>query len=175
MAFCSSCGSKLDEGAKFCANCGARIEEPAARTVIQADQPKSPPQSHVSGIYQQPGPAAGPAQSQNPWQYFCGAMKKYTVFKGRARRAEYWYFVLFYWLLYISCMLVLGFIMTPPVLSTLFILAFLLPSWSVAVRRFHDTGHSAWCVLIPVYGWFIPFFAGTTGPNRFGPDPKQTR
>ena len=28
-------------------------------------------------------------------QYFILALKKYAVFSGRSRRAEYWYFVLF--------------------------------------------------------------------------------
>ena len=28
--------------------------------------------------------------------WFIGALKKYAVFEGRARRKEYWFFVLFY-------------------------------------------------------------------------------
>ena len=32
-------------------------------------------------------------------QYFILALKKYAVFSGRSRRAEYWYFVLFSFLI----------------------------------------------------------------------------
>lgn len=49
------------------------------------------------------------------------------------------------------------------------------------VKRWHDRGHSGWRVLInaiPVIGsiWTLVelgFLKGTTGTNRFGPDPLQ--
>jgi uncharacterized membrane protein YhaH (DUF805 family) len=59
-------------------------------------------------------------------------------------------------------------------LSLIYELAVFLPSWSVMVRRFHDVDKRAWFCLVPVYGWIVlPCTAGTIGPNRFGPDPKQ--
>ena len=36
--------------------------------------------------------------------WFIGALKKYSVFEGRAQRKEYWFFVLFY--------MIFGFVLT---------------------------------------------------------------
>lgn len=39
MAFCTNCGTKLENGSKFCTSCGTRIQAAeAAQTVIPADQ-----------------------------------------------------------------------------------------------------------------------------------------
>ncbi|MDR3301652.1 MAG: zinc-ribbon domain-containing protein [Spirochaetaceae bacterium] len=37
MAFCSNCGTKLEEGAKFCLNCGTKLAEGAAMQTQQAE------------------------------------------------------------------------------------------------------------------------------------------
>lgn len=104
---------------------------------------------------------------------------KYVTFSGRARRAEYWWFTLFVWV--VSSLV--GFIdgwLTGDVglLSGLWSLGTLLPILAAGARRLHDTDRSAWWLLImllPVIGAIvlIVFFAsrGTPGPNRFGPDP----
>lgn len=63
-------------------------------------------------------------------------------------------------------------------LAGIFGLAILLPSICVGGRRLHDTGRSAWwllLVLIPLVGflvllwWFIQ--KGSDGANEYGPDP----
>ncbi len=49
------------------------------------------------------------------------------------------------------------------------------------IRRYHDRNKSGWWMfigLIPLFGtiWFYVetgFLKGTTGPNRFGPDPLE--
>ena len=116
-------------------------------------------------------------------EWFMKALRQYAVFTGRARRKEYWFFVLFYILIAIG----LGFIDSTlglgsesyGLLSGLFGLAMLLPALGVAIRRMHDTGRSGWWVLvsfIPFVGWLIfIWFAtrdGEPGPNAYGPDPK---
>lgn len=115
--------------------------------------------------------------------WFLAALKKYAVFEGRARRAEYWYFVLFVALIGIAAMIVDRIFGTPlgdngPV-SIVCSLGLFLPGLAVAVRRLHDTNRSGWwllLVLIPVVGAIvlIVFYAtaGDRGDNRFGPDPK---
>ena len=56
----------------------------------------------------------------------------------------------------------------------------LVPGIAVAFRRMHDIDKSAWWLLlglIPVVSLVLLYFfvqPGTVGPNRFGPDPKQT-
>jgi len=65
------------------------------------------------------------------------------------------------------------------VLTSIYGLFILLPSWAVQFRRLHDTDRSAWwllLLLIPIVGWIVILIfncqSGTPGENRFGPDPK---
>lgn len=117
--------------------------------------------------------------------WFLEAMKKYATFEGRARRKEYWYFVLFCCLAAIALAIVDGIAGTFDeeaeigLFSGLFILGTLVPSIAVLVRRLHDTNRSGWWVLInlvPVVGALVLLvFAvqdSQPGGNRFGPNPK---
>ncbi len=137
--------------------------------------------------------------------------KRYAEFSGRSRRMEYWMFTL----LNVIVVTVLMFIVlgtggaagvldaeasgnTSAGLSALFgglgililvwILAVIIPSIAVTVRRLHDRDMSGWWYLGAVIGGMIPYLGflvsiaflvfmalpGTPGPNRFGPDPKGT-
>ena len=111
----------------------------------------------------------------------------YANFEGRARRSEYWYYVLMNALLGVG-LFVLGAVfagMEIGILSGLFILAYvvlavgtLIPSLAVAVRRLHDGNYSGWFLLmgfIPIANIVLIVFLateGTRGPNKYGPDPK---
>ncbi len=95
---------------------------------------------------------------------------KYSDFTGRATRSEFWWFVLFTFLVTAGCNLVNN----SGVLSGLFSLATLLPSLAVGARRLHDTNRSGWLQLlwfIPVIGWILLIIwdtqAGDSGTNRF--------
>ena len=64
-------------------------------------------------------------------------------------------------------------------LYILVILATLVPSLSVGVRRLHDVGKSGWftlIVLIPIIGaiWLLVLYCtdGVPGPNKWGSNPK---
>lgn len=113
---------------------------------------------------------------------------KYATFTGRARRAEYWWFVLFNMLMSIvlsiadAMILGIGFRAPqgeePQILSGIYSLAVFLPSLAVGARRLHDTGRSGWWLLIwliPVIGWIVLIWwlatRGENGPNTHGPDP----
>ncbi len=117
--------------------------------------------------------------------WFLTALKKYAVFSGRARRSEYWYFVLFYFLFAIGLALIDGITGTfnqasgMGLLSGLLTLGLLIPSISVGVRRLHDTDRSGWWLLIafiPLIGAIVllVFCAQDSSPgdNRFGANPK---
>lgn len=110
---------------------------------------------------------------------------KYATFEGRARRSEYWWFVLFNFIVSVVLAMLFGgggngF--GGDIVSMIWTLATLLPSLAVGARRLHDTNRSGWWLLIaliPLIGMIvlIVFCAsrGTPGPNRFGQDPLQTR
>lgn len=86
------------------------------------------------------------------WWMTC--IKKYVTFEGRARRKEYWMFVLFNAIFMLAAMLLdvllFGASLTNPAkprfLSSLYGLFVFLPSLSVMVRRLHDIGRSGWWV-----------------------------
>jgi len=118
-------------------------------------------------------------------KWYLDVLKKYAVFKGRARRKEYWYFVLFH--VIFTFVLVIIDIMIGTysydlrfgVLSGLYLLAVVLPGLGVSIRRLHDTNRSGWWILIgfiPIIGAIVLLLfvlqSGTSGDNRYGPDPK---
>lgn len=112
-------------------------------------------------------------------KWYLEVMKKYVLFAGRARRTEYWMFVLFNILIMIGLFVAAMAIKSIGIISVLYSIAVLLPGLAVSVRRLHDTGRSGWWLLIsliPLIGAIvlIVFYAteGQSGPNQYGPDPK---
>ena len=130
-----------------------------------------------------------------PFQWFTKCLRQYADFKGRARRKEFWMFVLFYqifaWLCQ-SCLYVLNYldeewIIASPepaftiisIIYGILILSLLIPGISVNVRRLHDVGKSGWFLLvalIPIVGiiWLIILYCkdGESGLNKYGENPK---
>lgn len=103
--------------------------------------------------------------------YYLSVLKNYATFTGRARRSEYWYFVLFNAIISFA----LGFLGAYTgilLLSTIYTFIVLIPSIAVAVRRMHDVGKSGWFILIPFYNLYLAVSEGTSGENEYGPDPK---
>jgi uncharacterized membrane protein YhaH (DUF805 family) len=117
--------------------------------------------------------------------WYLGVLKKYTVFSGRAQRAEYWYFILFNMLVGIALSMIDQATGTfdqetgAGLLGGLYSLGVLLPGIAVAVRRLHDTGRSGWwmfILLIPIIGWIALFIFmvqdSDAGRNEYGDNPK---
>lgn len=105
----------------------------------------------------------------------------YVGFSGRARRSEYWYWVLFVFIVTAALNILSGGDADGlfGILSFLFAIAVFLPGLAMAIRRLHDTDRSGWFVLlalIPLVGIIIllVFYVqeGTPGDNRFGANPK---
>jgi uncharacterized membrane protein YhaH (DUF805 family) len=113
--------------------------------------------------------------------WFLDAIKnKYATFSGRARRTEYWMFLLFYVLIAFAIAIVEAVIHLGGILSVLFGLGMLVPSLAVTVRRLHDTSRSGWWILIaliPAIGTIILLIFmvldSTPGSNDYGPNPKE--
>jgi uncharacterized membrane protein YhaH (DUF805 family) len=126
--------------------------------------------------------------------------EKFFTISGRARRSEYWYFILFTFLVYIAMAAIffavaglraidsgelsaIGWIMI--IIFGLIVIWMYVAGICAMVRRFHDRDMSGWWVLGVTLGGMIPYIGflisigalvlmalkGTEGENRFGPDP----
>lgn len=118
--------------------------------------------------------------------WYLEVLKKYAVFGGRARRKEYWFFILFNMIFAIVAMIVdnvLGIAIEGLGYGPIYILyglAILLPNLAVHVRRLHDVGKSGWfffITFIPIVGaiWLLVLLCrdGVQGDNQYGPNPKS--
>ena len=111
--------------------------------------------------------------------------KKYACFSGRARRQEFWLFVLFDIIASFVVGCIGGFLAGATgvtafaYLGLIYFLAVLLPRFCVFVRRMHDIGKSGWwwlIALIPFIGWIILVvfccLDSQPGDNKYGSNPK---
>tara|TARA_B110000467_G_C18323340_1_gene487043 strand:- start:1595 stop:1978 length:384 start_codon:yes stop_codon:yes gene_type:complete len=126
-------------------------------------------------------------------------MKDYTLFKGRASRTEFWYFILYWVIFYIFIIAidrVLGFnfinLKILPLseyiplvniyeevglLTIIYRPLTLLPSLAVISRRLHDTNRSGWWSLMcitPLIIILIIFLCKKSdqNENKFGQTPR---
>lgn len=106
------------------------------------------------------------------FNYFTDAVSKYTEFKGRATRTQFWMYVL----IYLVISVILSMISTW--LVFVYELALLSPSLAIGARRLHDIDRPGlWQLLwlVPVIGWIvlIIFFAQPSdGDNDYGRAPQ---
>lgn len=114
--------------------------------------------------------------------------ENYANFDGRARRKEFWMFILFVWLIYVALSIVGGILSYISSalggliygIAGLASLGFLIPNLAVAVRRLHDTNSPTWYIvlafipLVNLYFLYLMIKEGDRGPNEFGPDPKES-
>lgn len=80
--------------------------------------------------------------------WFVKCLKNYANFTGRARRKEFWFFTLVYMIITTITIVLDLALKTYGVITGVFILAMIVPSISVAVRRLHDINKSGWYYLI---------------------------
>jgi len=115
-------------------------------------------------------------------------------FQGRINRAKFW---LVHVVMWVVVLVVFGTILGSAAVSSdpqaalqsvgvvgglILLVVYILALWiglAIAAKRWHDRNKSAWWILIvfvPAVGglWYLiecGFLKGTTGPNKFGPDP----
>jgi uncharacterized membrane protein YhaH (DUF805 family) len=127
-------------------------------------------------------------QKQRGWEaemnWYLEVLKKYAVFNGRARRKEYWMFVLGNLIVAIIASVLDSVLFGSKTvglgpLYLIYMLAVLVPGLAVSVRRLHDVGKSGWFILIafiPIVGpiWLLVLTCmdGQPGENPYGPNPK---
>jgi len=133
-------------------------------------------------------------------KWFLDGLGKYAVFQGRSRRKEYWYFVLFVFLITILLTALDVLFGTYShryemgLFATIFSVVTFVPWVALSVRRLHDIGYSGqwlWTLLIAVglmavdltiglvifFVLSIAFMVAAlvdsdSGANRYGPSPK---
>lgn len=151
-------------------------QQPPIPPQPESQQPQPEPQQPQYGYqqpqygYQQPQQPQYGYQPQPKSMDFGEAIKvcfnKFANFEGRARRSEYWWFILF---VNIVSMVTCG----------IASIVFLVPVIAVTARRLHDIGRSGWWQLIscvPLVGaillliWTVQ--DSDPGTNEYGPNPK---
>ena len=132
-------------------------------------------------------------------KWFIKCIKNYTLFKGRASRTEFWYFILYWAIFYVIIIAVdrvLGFnvinLKTLPfseyiplanlfeevgLLTVIYRPLTILPSLAVISRRLHDINRSGWWCLMcvtPLIVILIIFLCKKSdeNENQFGPRPS---
>ena len=111
---------------------------------------------------------------------------RYTMFKGRSRRSEYWFIQLFLIITNLAAAAIDLALMNGDVdrfianggggiLGLIWILVTILPALAVLIRRLHDTNRSGWWALIglvPLVGGVVLFvfsvLDSTAGENQYG-------
>lgn len=121
-------------------------------------------------------------------QAISSVLSKYVTFSGRARRSEYWYWVLFVFLLGVVANILdavfglhaynangVRFGWIAVIVSALVF----LPSIAVTMRRLHDTGRSGWwwlvsavCCIGSILLFFFCLGDSNPGANQYGANPK---
>jgi uncharacterized membrane protein YhaH (DUF805 family) len=114
-------------------------------------------------------------------QWYLAVLRNYVGFRGRAGGLEYWIFGLFQ-LVLLGGLYALGMWTGVYLPYFLYALATIVPAVALTVRRLHDTGRSAWWLLlwlIPIIGQLVvlAFMAdeGELTDNRYGPQPDRRR
>ena len=80
-------------------------------------------------------------------------IQKYAEFEGRAKRTEFWLYMLIHNVI-IAILAALSVFVADifNVVAIVYALALLVPSLAVGCRRLHDSGKSGWLQLI----WLVP-------------------
>ena len=95
-------------------------------------------------------------------------LRKYVTFSGRASRSEFWWWYLFSILVNWAVQIVGTLVGETTIISLVVGLILLLPNLAVTVRRYHDSDHSGWWVVCPIYNIVLLFIKSTPGENKYG-------
>ena len=117
--------------------------------------------------------------------YFLVLQRKYSLLNGRSRRREYWWYSAIWSLIFLFLSVVDIFIglqipwLDKGPLASLYMLATIVPSIAVSVRRLHDIGLTGWFTLlhlVPYVGALVLLGAalvpGHSGENKYGSPPE---
>ena len=107
-------------------------------------------------------------------------LRKYAHVEGRARPAEFWWFILFVVTAWVIARAIDAALGTETrgygLVASALLLLLLVPLLAAGARRLHDCGLSGWwllLVLVPCGNVALLFYfiRGSQGDNRYGPSP----
>jgi len=98
-------------------------------------------------------------------KYFIDVLRNhYADFKGKATRKQYWLFIL--WNIIVSLLITIACSFVPSaktVVSAIYVLALLVPTLALFVRRVRDTGHSPYWGLLQIPSIMLSIFGNLPG------------
>ena len=127
--FCDQCGCGIPDMALFCKNCGSTTKFKLIN--LAPDQLQSLPKINFQNAV-------------------LLGFQKYFQVRGRSRRAEFWWFILFQQVCALAGIILLAGPFTVPFITPIGCLILSIPSITITTRRLHDIGLSGW--------WQLPFF-----------------
>ena len=164
---CATCGKDNQVAASFCQLCGTSLSEDTASGILYRERLDTSDGSTPQGMVS-----------------FTDAVKfgfkGYFQFGGRATRAEYWWWCLFWVIVFFTASLIDGVFSGSGIFTLLFVVGTVIPYWALLIRRLHDTNKTGWWVLtmfIPLVGPIIHLLLcchpSHKGPNKYGADPRH--
>ena len=161
---CTNCGNEISDSAKFCNACGSPVQQ---NNVVNLKKPSDDIDKSINNPVNMNANAnngmnnintnSSPAASESPKYVNFGEaiqlyFKNYVNFSGRSTRSEYWYSVLF--------MFLVGFVLglmgdKMETISRLWSLATFLPSMAICFRRFHDAGRDVKPLIIMYAAYLV--------------------
>ena len=117
---------------------------------MEQNQPQppvfNPQQAQQPAPQYQPRVTASP--TLDPVTAVTTCLKKFFDFKGRARRSEYWWFILFTIIVSAAFNYCSSFLPFLSYIGLVVSLLLTIPMLAALTRRLHDTGRSGWWVLL---------------------------
>lgn len=205
---CPDCAETVASNASVCMFCGYRFDSdsPTAKPAVGDDPETKLPRMSASGsgdpkvvddtkavsTRREPiGTSSDKRALMGPIEAVGSAFGHSFNWKGRASRPAFWWFFLMYLLIvFVAVILDVSLGTYDPEIVVGYIslgigLIFFFPLISVQVRRLHDTGRSAWWLLLYIPGLIplVGLLASITllvlcalrsdeGSNRYGPHPS---
>ena len=172
---CPNCNKPISSEDRFCRDCGYKLKfdkeylhkEPLPTEDFYAQ--KIPNKFVKKMLY-----------------WYQAAFRKYLVFRGRASRAEFWYYMLFFYLVLFGIIIFIEIfaseeeVVRLKILLVIWVLINFMPYLTVTIRRLHDLNLSGWWILLK----FIPFVGeimlliilaqkGDLYDNQYGSNPEK--
>ncbi|MGO3237484.1 MAG: DUF805 domain-containing protein [Psychroflexus halocasei] len=113
-------------------------------------------------------------------EWYLKVLRQYADFSGRTRRKEYWMFVFMNFLISFLISTIDYWLFGMTIISSIYVIALIIPSIAVAVRRIQDTGRNGLWILaafVPLIGtiWVLILLLqdSESDSNTYGPNPKN--